>query len=59
MSYPFPRILERENILTEIDQVNTKSLETLIASLLTISIRAISLERLATLDKPELGCRKI
>jgi hypothetical protein len=54
----FPSGLERENILTKINRVNTKSLETLVASLLTISVRAIGLERLGILNKPKLSCKE-
>jgi hypothetical protein len=49
---------KRENILTEVDRVNTKSLETLVASLLTIIVRAIGLEILAALNKSKLSCKE-
>jgi hypothetical protein len=58
VSHSFLRVLERENILTRIDRVNTKSLETLVASLLAISVRAIGLERPAPLNKPKLSCKQ-
>jgi len=52
--------MRRDNfpILTEINEVGAKKLETLITSLLTILRRAINLEARTSFEEPKLSAKK-